>query len=311
MKIGIVGAGGIGGYLAAKLIDAGQDVAILARGAQLAAIKEGGLRLIDPDGDITFAPVISDQASVLAGSDVIVIAVKAHQLHGAIDQIRGQVGTQTRIVPFQNGVDAPDILAEAFGSDRAMIGTARIFANITAPGEITRYGDPKGFVMGTLEGRQSEVADILAVFRAAGIDAPDHPDVRVALWVKFIIFNAMSSLTAATGLRFGQLRKHPEVVALARRLMRETLEVGRASGAPLADDAADEPLQVFLNVVPDEGRTSTAQDVEEGRALEIDYTCGTVARRGRELGIDVTASETIYALLSPRRDGAPVPSPAP
>ncbi|MEO0700579.1 MAG: 2-dehydropantoate 2-reductase [Pseudomonadota bacterium] len=305
MKIGIVGAGGIGGYLAAKLTDAGEDVAILARGAQLAAIKEGGLRLIDPDGDITVRPVISDDASILAGSDVIVIAVKAHQLHGAIEQIRDQVGPKTRVVPFQNGVDAPDILAEAFGPERAMIGTARIFANITEPGVITRYGDPKGFVFGTLGGRQSEVADILAAFRDAGIDAPDHPDVRVALWIKFIIFNAMSSLTAATGFRFGQLRKHPEVVALARRLMRETLEVGRASGAPLAEDAADEPLRLFMEVVPDEGRTSTAQDVEEGRALEIDYTCGTVARRGRELGIDVTASETIYALLSPRRDGKP------
>ncbi len=305
MRIGIVGAGGIGGYLAAKLIASGEDVRVLARGAQLAAIREGGLRLIDPDGDLAVEPEISDDAGVLGAPDLIVIAVKAHQLAGAIDQVAGQVGPGTRVVPFQNGVDAPDMLAEAFGPDRALIGTARVFANITAPGVITRYGAPRGFVMGALDGRQSGIADILDVFRGAGIDAPDHPDVRIDLWAKFVLFNAMSSLTAATRLRFGKIRANVETVALGRRLMRETLEVGRASGAPLPDTLLEGALDLFLNVLPDEGRTSTAQDVEEERALEIDYLCGAVARRGRALGVDVTASETIYALLAPYRNGAP------
>lgn len=306
MRFAIVGAGGIGGYLAAKLIYAGEDVALLARGSHLAAIQENGLLLKDPDGDITVAPKIGDDIAILGEPDVIVLAVKAHQVAGAIDQIAPAVGPNTRVVPFQNGVDAPDMLASAFGQERAWVGTAGIFANITAPGVITRYGEPRRFSFGTLDGSQSDpvVAECISRFREAGINAPDHADVRIDLWWKFVLFNAMSSLTAATRKRFGELREITETVALARRLIRETLEVAQATGIGLPDSTFEEVLDMFLHKLPEDGRTSTAHDLELGRSLEIDFTCGAVARRGRALGVDVTASETIYAILSPWKEGA-------
>ncbi len=305
MDIAIVGAGGIGGYLAAKLIAAEREVKLVARGTQLAAIRENGLTLIDPEGDLNVAPaLLTDDVEEIGQPDLIVLSTKAHQLAAAIDQIRPAVGPETRILPFQNGVDAPDMLADAFGPERALIGIARFFANITAPGVITRYGIPRGFTVGTLDGKQSSVQDIIALFRNAGVEAPDHPDVRIDLWTKFVLFNAMSSLTAGTRKRFGTLRDLAETRELARRLMQETWEVGRASGVNLPDNVVDQTMEVFLTRVPAEGRTSTAHDLEEGRALEIDHTSGAVTRRGRALGVDVTASETIYALLSPWKDGA-------
>lgn len=307
MRFGIVGGGGIGGYLAARLMAAGEDVALMARGAHLGAIRERGLILIDPDGDLAVTPSVSDDPSVLEGADVIVLAVKAHQMADAISQIAPVVGPTTRIVPFQNGVDAPDMLAETFGEDRAWVGSARIFVNITGPATITRYGVPKGFVFGTFCGTQDDliVAEAMRRFRAAGIDAADHGDARIELWTKFVMFNAFSSLTAATRKRFGELRECAETVALARRLIREGIDVAVASGIPLPDNTFDDVLNVFLNVLPDEGRTSTAHDLELGRSLEIDFTCGAVARRGRALGVDVTASETIHAILAPWKDGIP------
>lgn len=310
MKIGILGAGGIGGYLAAKLIAAGEDVAMMARGRQLAAIREGGLKLVDPDGDLHVEPEISDDPSVFDGAELVIVSVKSHQLADAIDQIVPHVGTARAFLPFQNGVDAPDMLADAFGRDRALIGSARVFANITAPGVITRYGEPKAFIFGTIDGDQASagVPDYIATFRKAGIDTPDHADVRVELWTKLMIFNAMSSVTTATQLRFGQFRRHPETAALVRRLMDETFEVARASGVPMPEGTADQTFRFFLDVLPAEGRTSMAQDREEGRMLEADYVCGAVARRGRALGVDVTASETIFALLRPFRDGPPAPA---
>ena len=304
MRIAIVGAGGIGGYLAAKLTAAGQDVALLARGGQLQAIRDGGLRLVEPDGELTVAPaILTDDVADLGQPNLIVVAVKGHQLAAAIDQIGPAVGAGTRVLPFQNGVDAPDMLARAFGQNHALIGIARMFANITAPGVITRYGGGAGFTIGTPDGAQSGVRDIIEIFRTAGIDAPDRPDVRIDHWQKFVLFNAMSSITAGTRTRFGPLRENPATVALAKRLMRETWEVGRAEGVPLPERMLDEVADIFLKGVPAEGRTSTAHDLEEGRALEIDFTCGAVARRGRALGVDVTASETVYALLSPWKDG--------
>ncbi len=306
MQIAIVGAGGVGGYLAAKFTAAGQDVSVLARGAQLAAIRDGGLRLIDPEGDLTATPArITDDAGTLGRPDLIVLTVKAHQLAAAIAQIAPAVGPHTRLLPVQNGVDAPDLLAEAFGRERALIGVARIFANITAPGTITRYGSARGFTIGTIDGRQGSVRDLIEVFRAAGIISPDHPDVRIDHWAKFVLFNGTSSVNAASRSRFGVLRALPETAALVRRVMDETLALGRASGVPLPPRVVDDCMRVFHESLPEDGRTSTGHDLEEGRALEIDHISGAVARRGRALGIDVTASETLYAVLRPWRDGAP------
>ncbi|MEM9031590.1 MAG: ketopantoate reductase C-terminal domain-containing protein, partial [Pseudomonadota bacterium] len=171
------------------------------------------------------------------------------------------------------------------------------------PGVITRYGVPRRFSIGALDGSQSSVGDILACFRAAGIEAPDLGDIRTDLWTKFILFNATSSITAGTRCRFGVLRDLPEVVDLARTIMKETHAVGVASGVPLPETLIEECLRLFLEELPSDGRTSTAHDLEDGRALEIDHISGAVARRGRELGVDVTASETVYALLRPWRDG--------
>lgn len=305
MRVAIVGAGGIGGYLAAKLTAAGHEVGVVARGGHLAALRNGGLRLIDPEGDLIVTPhVLTDDVAQIGRPEVIIIAVKGHQLAAAIDQITPAVSDATRVLPFQNGVDAPEMLARAFGREQALIGVARVFANITAPGVVTRYGGAPGFTIGTLNGAQSRVRDIIDLFNAAGINAPDHPDVRIDLWRKFVLFNAMSSLTAGTRKRFGPLRENPATAALARRLMQETWQVGRAEGVDLPEGMVDETVEVFRKVVPADGRTSTAHDLEEGRALEIDFTCGAVARRGRALGVDVTASETVYALLSPWKDGA-------
>ncbi|MDU8943066.1 ketopantoate reductase family protein [Ovoidimarina sediminis] len=304
MDIAIVGAGGIGGYLAAKLTSAGRDVKLLARGTQLAAIRENGLHLIEPEGDLTITPAtLTDDAREIGQPDLIIMAVKAHQLEDAIEQVRPAVGDGTRLLPFQNGVDAPDMLARAFGKDRALIGVSRFFANITAPGVITRYGAVRGFTVGAMNGTQSPVQDIIALFRNAGIESPDHPDVRIDLWAKLVLFNAASSLTAGTRKRFGTLRDTPETAALARRLMQETWEVGRAEGVPLPEAMVADTFRIFMEVVPADGRTSTAHDLEAGRPLEIDFTCGAVARRGRALGVDVTASETVYALLAPWREG--------
>ena len=304
MKIAIVGAGGIGGYLAAKLTAAGEDVALLARGTQLEAIRAGGLTLVDPAGDLTVRPaILTDEAGALGTPDLIVLAVKAHQLGAAIGQIAPVVGPATRLLPFQNGVDAPDMLADAFGPDRALIGVARFFANITAP----RRGHAlwrAAFVHhrhARWRTRRRRRYHRRAPHRGRRCPRPPRYPRRSLDQVH--PFNALSSITAGTRKRFGELRVVPEAVALIRRLMTETHAVGAASGVPLDPALVDACMNDFLNVVPAEGRTSTAHDLEAGRALEIDHICGAVARRGRALGLDVSASETVYALLRPWRDG--------
>jgi 2-dehydropantoate 2-reductase len=303
LRTGIVGAGGIGGYLAAKLTAAGADVALLARGAQLAAMRTGGLRLIDPLGDLTVTPAaLDDDPAILQDCDVVLYAVKAHQLPDAIAQTRSEIGPETCVVPFQNGIDAPDLLKEAFGPERAATGTARIFTNITAPGVVTRYGETRRFAIGQAD--QTRLAPLRAQLRDAGVDAPEVADIRVDLWMKFLLFNAASSMTAGTRCTFGQVRAVPEAMALTRKLMKETEAVARASGVGLPADAVDRTMAAF-NKAPDEGRTSTAHDLAGGRSLEIDWVCGAMVRHGRTRDVPVPASETVLGLLAPWRNGPP------
>lgn len=307
MKIAILGAGGIGGFLTAKLTAAGHPVALIARGAHLAAIRSGGLRLIEPDGTTVVHPdVLTDDPGEIGTPDAIFVTVKAHQLADALAAIAPAVGPETRVVTVQNGVDAPDMAAAAFGADRALICVARIFSNITGPGEVTRYGGVGSYTIGTLDGRQDAppVAALRALLNGAGVNAPACDDVRVDLWMKFILFNAVSSTTAGARTRLGVVRDTPALAALARRLMQETEAVGRAEGTVLPEDAVAR-IWAFFESLSAESRASTAHDLAHGAALEIDHICGSVARRGRALGIDVSASETVYALLAPYKLGAP------
>lgn len=306
MKIAILGAGGIGGYLAAKLTGAGTPVALIARGAHLDAIRAGGLRLIEPEGTQVARPeVLTDDPRAVGPADAVVVTVKGHQLTAALDQIAPAVGPGTLVVTVQNGVDAPDMAARAFGRERVAICVARILCNITAPGELTRYGTARSFTIGALDGRQqgAGVGRLRAVLAAAGVDVPDCDDVRADLWTKFMMFNAASSITAGARVRVATLRETPELAALAQRLIRETWEVARAEGIALPERLRDDVWAMIRDKMPAEARTSTAHDLDHGRALEIDHICGSVARRGRALGVDVTASETVAALLAPYRDG--------
>ena len=308
MKIAILGAGGIGGYLTAKLTLAGHPVALVARGAHLAAMQAGGLKLVEPDGAHVVRPaVLTQDVADIGTPDVVVVTVKGQQLADALDQIAPAVGPETMVMTVQNGVDAPEIAAAAFGAERVAICVARIFSNITGQGEVTRYGPMRSFTIGASDGRQNapRVARLREVLASAGVVAPDCADVRVDLWTKFMLFNAVSSTTAAARTRVGVVRDTPALAALARRLIRETYEVGRASGIALPDGAPEAVWNYIATQMPDEARASTAHDLENGAALEIDTICGSVARRGRALGVDVTASETVYALLAPYRAGHP------
>lgn len=307
MRIGIIGAGGIGGYLAARLCQADGDVALVARGAHGAAIARDGLTLVAPDGTRTVRPgLVTDDPARAGPCDLVIFGVKAHQMDAAIAAARPMVGPGTLTLSFQNGVDAPEMLGRAFGADAALIGVARIFVNITGPAEITLRPGARSFTIGDARGRQDGegAARVIAAFRQAGIEAPDCDDVRADLWMKFLLFNAVSSTTAGARTTMGTVRDTPELWRLFGDLVRETEAVARAGDIDLPGDAAERILR-YASEIPAEARASTAHDLDGGRPLEIDWTCGAVARLGAAHGVPAPASRTVWSLLAPWRDGAP------
>jgi 2-dehydropantoate 2-reductase len=305
MRYAIIGAGGIGGYLGAKLIAAGGDVAVLARGAHLAAIRDSGLTLRDGDGEITVHPAVaSDDGGELGVADVAIFAVKGQDLATAIETARPVIGPQTLALPFLNGVEAPAFLAKAYGAEHGLIGIARISAFIAEPGVIQKATPFADFQIGGQDGRQDapRVADIIREFRAADIAAPECRDVRIDLWQKFVGLTAFSGTTAAARADLGTVRATPELWALYRRLAEEATAVGRARGVALAENAVEKAV-LMAERMPDDVRASLAHDLAAGKRLEIDWLSGAVARLGAGAGVDTSSHAAVAALLAPWREG--------
>lgn len=305
MRILIAGAGGVGGYLAAKLVAAGEDVALLARGMHLAAIRKNGLTLRDGDEVLTVHPVAaSDDGADLGMADVVIYAVKGPDLAGAIEATRAACGNATLALPFLNGVEAHEVLAGTFGRDRTLIGVARIFAHIEAPGVVVKASPFATFTVGDFEGRQDTppARAVIGCLRRARIETLECDDVRLDLWRKFVMLTATAGTTAGARADIGTVRETPELWALYRRLAEETLAVARARGVALGEDAVDQAV-TMARAMPADVRASLAHDLAAGKPLESEWLMGAVARLARAAGVEAPANETVAALLAPWKNG--------
>lgn len=310
MRVAIIGAGGVGGQIGARLAAAGHEVSILARGAHLAAIRETGLKLVTPKDELSVRPVAaSDEGCELPPADLVIVAVKGQDLDGAMDGMAGPMAGEALALPFLNGVEASDRLAARFGADRVLTGIARISAYIEAPGVIRQISGFADYVIGRADGVQDvpEVARIRGAFESAGITVPASRDVRADLWKKFVMLSAFSGVTAGARCDVATIRATPALGELFLTLAREATRLGQAEGVALPDEFPAKMLE-FVHSLPDAMRASLAHDLAAGKRLEVDWLSGAIPRLGRRHGLDAPASTTVAALLAPWKDGAPAPA---
>ena len=305
MKIATMATGGIGGFLAVKLIGAGHQVATIARGAHLAAIRDNGLRLEGPDGVETARPwIATDDPAEVGPVDAILFGVKGDALAAAAEACRPLIGPQTLVVPFQNGVEGPDRLAAILPPENVVTGIARVSPTISAPGVIRQTGSFATFVFAERDRLPSARIEALQkALREAGVAAPVSPDIEEELWRKFVLFSAFSGVTAAARCTAKDIAEHPRLAALCRDVMGETALLGRRRGVALAEGLEDTLLQTIITMPP-QTRASTAIDLEHGRPLEIEWISGAVARLAAESGVPAPLNAALYAMLLPYRDGA-------
>jgi 2-dehydropantoate 2-reductase len=301
MRIGVFGSGGVGGYFGGRLAEAGEDVRFVARGAHLAAMRERGLRVTSPAGDFVVRPVhASDDPSALGEVDVVLVAVKAWQVAEAAEMIRPMLGAETFVVPLQNGIEAPDTLAAALGRNRVLGGLCRIIAYVEGPGRIQHAGVPPSVTFGELDALGSARAEALraAFARARGVRAEVAPDVRAAMWEKFLFIAATSGVGALTRAPAGIIRSQPETRALLTQALAEIHAVALAQGIALPADAVTTTL-TFVDSLPADGTMSMQRDVIDGRPSELEAQIGAVVRLGEARGVPVPLHRTIYAALLP------------
>ena len=299
MRIAVMGTGGVGGYFGARLAQAGHEVAFVARGRQLEALRDQGLRVESPLGDIHLPDVkVSDSAAGIGTVDLVLFAVKLWDTLGAAETIKPLLGGETAVLSFQNGVVKDDILRQALGGEHVIGGVCYIAATITEPGVIRHSGTMAKLVFGeydgSVSGRVRQFSDACA---DSGIDAQISDQIEQTIWEKFVFLVGMSGTTSLARTSIGPIRSHPRSRAFLHDVMEEVVQVARVQGVPLPADYADGQL-VFADGLPAGMTSSMEHDLERGNRLEVGWLSGDVVERGARLGVATPCNRAIFDILS-------------
>ncbi|MFO1061562.1 MAG: 2-dehydropantoate 2-reductase [Dongiaceae bacterium] len=300
MRIAVFGTGGAGGYFGARLALAGEEVAFIARGAHLEAIRRDGLVLDTPEGELAVAPArATDRPAEVGPVDVVLLGVKAWQVREAAAAMTPLLGPGTVVVPLQNGVEAADELAAVLGSGPVLGGLCRTFSWVTAPGRIRNIGPFNAILVGERDNRASaRTARLRDTLLRAGLGAEIPPDIAVAVWEKFLLVTTFGAIGALARAPIGVLRALPESRSLLERCAAEALAVGRARGVALPADAVASALAMLDRLAP-ASTTSLQRDLAEGRPSELEAWSGAVVRLGRAAGVPTPLHETVYHAMLP------------
>ncbi len=304
MKIATVATGGIGGFLAVKLGLRGHQIAAIARGAHLDAISRNGLILDAPSGKFTVHPwIATDDPKNVGEVDAVIFGVKGDDLEAAAKACLPLLGPETVVVPFLNGVEAADRLTKIIPEQNVANGMAQVSTTISAPGIITQTGDFNQFVFAELDSQPSErIAALQQALTDAGVSAPETDDIERDLWSKFVLFSAVSGVTAAGRCTIADITGTSELSSLFREVAGETAALGRRLGVALGDDIEAKTWE-RAQTLPPTMRASTAIDLEHGRPLEIEWVSGAVARLSAKAGLEAPMNKALYALLLPHKAG--------
>lgn len=301
MRIAVVGAGGVGGYFGGKLAKAGVDTTFLVRGRTLDALRTRGLRVDSIAGDFVVDRVnATDDPASIGVVDVILMTVKAWQIPEAASRLTPMIGAETVVVPMENGIDAPDVLAHLVGPDHVLGGLCGIISFVVEPGHI-RHTASEPFVMfGELDlSLSARVERLREAFLSAGVKADVPPDIHHSMWTKFLFIATLSGIGAVTRVPIGVWRAIPEIRAIADASLREVIALATARGIDLGKDALERTWQRYDNLAP-ESTASLQRDVIEGKPSELDAQLGAAVRLGRESGVAMPVTEMIYQFLLPQ-----------
>lgn len=318
MKICIFGAGAIGGYVAAKLAQAGADVSVVARGPHLLAMQEKGLTLLEEGRDAVTVPITaSDNAADLGPQDYVLVTLKAHSVPAVVGAMQPLIAEHTTVVSGVNGVpwwyfhklggpfegtrlasvDPGDVQWNGFGPDRILGCVVYPATEVIAPGTI-KHIEGNRFSLGEPDGSKSDRAKALsAVLASAGLRAPVRPRIRDEIWLKLwgnLSFNPISALTHAT---LDVLCTDPGTRAVARGMMIEAQEIAERLGVTFPVDV---DKRIDGGAAVGAHRTSMWQDLDLGRPMEIDALVSSVQELGHLTGIATPTIDTVASLVKLR-----------
>lgn len=285
MRILIVGAGATGGYFGARLAEAGRDVTFLVRPARAARLRQNGLQIISPHGDLTLTPKLVEAGGISAPYDAVLLTVKAYALEAALDDLAPAIGPETMILPVLNGMRHVDRLVERFGEAATAGCVCKVATVLDEQGRILQLNKMQDLAYGERDGRPSARMQRLdAVMQGAGFDARLSADITQEMWEKWVLLATLGGITCLMRGHVGEVGAAPGGHAFIRAFLAEVVAVATAAGHPPGAEFVARTEAQFTAA----GATQTSsmfRDLQKGAPVEAEQIVGDLLARGAALGV--------------------------
>lgn len=298
MKIGIIGIGAVGGYFGAKLVNAGVDVTFIGTSRTVQMIYHNGLYVKSFQGDIHIKdPKVFHAFEAIKDVDVVLFCVKSYLTEQLARALEPRLNKNAIVVSMQNGIENEKILANVFGSERVIGSVVFISSQLERPGYINHMGFGK-VVFGELDGKITpRVEDLKQLFIESQIPADVTDNINKELWKKLILNTAYNGYTTLIEGALKYFNDVPEAIEMFQKTLKEGQMLAQLEGY----DITDEDIEQIMLVTKSEGflnfKTSTLQDLEKGKPLELDAIYGVLLQIAKKHNVDIPLNKFIYAML--------------
>jgi len=298
VRILVVGAGSTGGYFGGRLAQAGRDVTFLVRPARATALRDKGLRIVSPYGDVTLAPQLVTADAIEAPFDAVLLTVKAFSLAAALDDMAPAVGRDTMILPVLNGMRHVDRLTERFGAPAVAGCVCKVAAAVDAEGRIVQLTRLQDLAYGEMDGRRTARMERLdAAMQGAGFPARLSADIQADMWEKWDQLAAIGAITCLMRGNVGEVNAAPGGTAFATGIIDEVVAVVTAEGHPPRPAFLAE-MRKSLTDPASTGTSSMYRDLLQGRPIEAEQIVGDMLARGARHDIATPLLAAAFAHLS-------------
>ncbi len=308
MRICVVGAGAVGGFVGAKMARAGHDVIVVARGAQLQAIRTQGLTIRGPQGEFRVKVPAEERAEQVGPVDFVIYAVKTYSNHEALPLLNAVAGEHAVVLTLQNGVDSTVEIEAEIGRGRVLGGAAYIATAVVEPGVIEQTGHHRRIVFGETTGDVTRVSGRVALmdtlFREADLLSEGVPNAWVPLWEKYIYLAPFAAFTGAARQPIGPLWSDADTHKMMIAAFKEVEAVAHAERVPLRRGTIARVIDYVDSLQPTV-RSSFLIDLQQAKPTEVEALLGAVVRRGRARRVKTPIMSTLYGALKAHSVASP------
>jgi 2-dehydropantoate 2-reductase len=299
-RIGILGMGGVGGYLGAKLAGAklsGVELIFIARNQTKAILQQQGLKLITDEGEqIAYAELVSDDPAEIGRLDLLICAVKGYDLADSLKRYAPCLDKDSVILPLLNGIGVAEQVRNVLAGPQVWEGCIYIIARQAERGVISQSGPVNQLYFGSLAAAEPDLKKLELLFKQAGLKADIAPNIETELWKKFFFISVMATFTSYYHAAIGLAQQEPEKAAEIRQLLEELEQVARAKGINLPEGLAKSTYGRIVTLAP--GTTSSMYaDFQKSGPTELEELTGEVVRLGRQYGVATPVYDKMYQAL--------------